>query len=265
MDLNIYAILIGLLVGALMGFTGLGGGVLLLPLLILGLGVSPLTAVGTGAAFSAVSKIGASVVHYRKGNVDLRLVGEMAVGSVPGALAGIWLLVWMRGRFGDGIDEVLSIVIGVLLIAIPILIVAESFLTTGGSSGINRTVSRWIPPSILAVIVGVIGGFLVGVSSVGAGSVVMMLLLLFFARAPATYVGTDIFHAVILTGVVGFAHYRLGTVDLSLAGSMLLGALPGVVIGSHFTGKLAQVWLRRVLLVVVFATGLIMLGKGLAW
>ena len=262
MELNTYAILIGLLVGGLVGFTGLGGGVLLLPLLILGLDVPPLTAVGTGAVYSSISKLGASVVHYRQGNVDLRLVGWMSLGSVPSALSGVWLLTVLRERFGQEINEYLTIMIGTLLMVIPILIVAETFWVAGGERPFRRMVPGWITPAAGAVWIGAIGGVLVGLTAVGAGSVIMMLLLLFFARKPATYVGTDIVHAVVLTGVAGFAHYRIGTVDLDLVMSMTLGALPGVIFGSFMTGKISGTWLRWILLVVVFGTGAAMLGRG---
>lgn len=258
MELDAYAILVGLLVGGLVGFTGLGGGVLLLPLLILGLNVPPIVAVGTGAVFSALTKVGASVVHYRQGHVDLWLVGRLALGSVPGALIGVAVLAWLRSRYGEGINDILSVFIGVLLMAIPALILAQACLWKGEERPLRQRLPGWVSPLHGAVITGLTGGVLVGITSVGAGSVIIMLLLLFFVRKPPTYVGTDVFHAVILTGVTGLAHVSLGTVDFNLTLMLLLGSVPGVLLGSQLTGRVSALWLRRVLLTVVFLTGVVM-------
>ena len=249
-------VLVGFLVGALIGLTGLGGGVVLLPLLILGLHVAPLVAVGSGAVFSALTKIGGAVVHWRRGNVDWRLAAAMALGSVPGALAGVRLLALLRARYGEGVNEILTTLIGALLIVIPLLMLFQKRLEERGGSRLRDLLPGWIHRYHGAVATGLIGGILVGATSVGSGSVIMILLLLFYRRRPAVLVGTDIFHAVILTGVAGLAHLGLGTVDFRLVGWLVVGSVPGVLLGSWMINRLPAVWLRRVLVVLLITTGI---------
>jgi uncharacterized membrane protein YfcA len=254
-----FSVLIGLLVGALVGLTGLGGGVVLLPLLIMGLKVPPLFAVGSGAVFSSLTKIGGAVSHWRQGNIDLKLAGLMVVGSVPGALMGVLFLSQLRSQYGDGIDELLTRFIGVLLIVIPVLMMAQEY-TFGprGESTETKSLAS-AKASLGAIFTGLVGGVLVGMTSVGSGSVIMMLLILFYRRAPRVLVGTDIFHAVILTGVAGLGHMKLGTVNYPLVGWLLVGSIPGVLLGSRLTGSVAPVRLRQVLLGILVITGIVML------
>lgn len=258
MEFQYYAVLIGLLVGGLVGLTGLGGGVLLLPLLILGLRVAPIVAVGSGAAFSALTKIGAAVVHWRQGSVDWRLALAMAVGSVPGALVGVGLVVFLRSRYGDAVNNILATWIGILLVVIPLLMVAQGRIDQPGGSRLRDRLPRWVSPYNGAVFTGLVGGFLVGLTSVGSGSVIMMLLLLFYHRPPIVLIGTDIFHAVILMTVTGLFYLGLGTVDVRLVFWLLVGSVPGVLLGTKLTAVVPAIWLRRVLMVVLLISGALM-------
>jgi uncharacterized membrane protein YfcA len=248
-------ILIGLMVGTLVGLTGLGGGMLLLPLLIFGLHVPPIVAVGSDALINFVTKIAAGYLHWRQRTVNWAIVRALAKGSIPGAIAGVVLLAQVRARYGDGVNDFLKNGVGVLLVAIPMLLVVKKQLS-------QSVPGFQLPKANSAggiIAIGALAGFLVGFTSVGAGSVIMILLLLFYGFAPAALVGTDIVHAVLLTGTTSLMHLRLGTVDLVLVSSVLLGSIPGGLLGTRLTARVPVYWLKRVLCVVIFITGAKML------
>jgi uncharacterized membrane protein YfcA len=247
-------ILIGFVVGTLIGLTGLGGGVLLLPLLIFVLHVPAIMAVGSDAVFNFVTKIGSSVVHWRKGNVRRKVVAALAAGSIPGSIAGVSLLSYLRQIYGAGVNEFIKSAIGILLIVIPLLLLAQRRIEA--SVAVRPATAKSF---IGMTIIGLVAGFLVGMTSVGSGSIIMMLLLLFYSYPPKVMVGTDIVHAVILTGVTSFLHYRLGNVNPGLVGYLLIGSIPGGLIGSHLSTRVPVLWLRRILCAVLLLTGLRML------
>jgi len=247
---------IGLLVGTLIGLTGLGGGVLLLPALIFGLDVPAIIAVGSDAAFNALTKIGAGFLHWRHGNVNWRLVSALALGSIPGAFGGVLLLARLRSVYGSEVNDILRSFIGVLLVCVPVLLLAAEPL--------EKYISRWkqsAPTSYTGVsVIGMISGFLVGMTSVGSGSIIMMLLLLLTTYSPTMLVGTDIAHAVVLTGFTSLLHLRLGTVDPTLVFPLLIGSLPGSLIGVRLSTLIPKVWLKRTLCFILLATGVRMLA-----
>ena len=253
MDLLIKS-LIGFFVGTLIGMTGVGGGVLLLPILIFGLGVPPIRAVGTDALFNFVTKIGASIVHLRKGTVRRKVVLALAIGSAPGSYAGVSLLVHLRNVYGNGVNHFITIAVGVLLICIPTFLFFQKRIE-------DRMADRSPTMKSFAGIslIGLVAGFLVGITSVGSGSIVMMMLLLFFSFQPKVMVGTDIVHALILTGVTSLLHFRMHNVDVHLAGLLLIGSIPGGLLGSYFSTRVPVPWLRRILCAVLLATGARML------
>ncbi len=258
MTVILFKIATGFLVGALMAMTGLGGGVLLLPLLILALHVPPLIAIGSGTAFAAITKAGAAATYWKRRHVDWPLVGCMSIGSVPASLAGIALLGFLRSRYGAGLDKGLSVAIGVLLLVIASLVMWQNPIQTSKGTPLRQHVWHRIGPKSGAVITGVVGGFLVGATSIGAGSVIMILLILFFNRPPHVLVGTDIFHGLILTAVATLGQMQLHTVDRALVLALLIGSLPGVLFGSKLNEVVPSVRLRQVLLVVLIVTGLAM-------
>lgn len=247
-------ILIGLVVGTLIGLTGLGGGVLLLPLLIFGLRVPAIVAVGSDAVFNFVTKIGSSWVHLRRGTVRRRVVVALAAGSVPGSILGVTMLTHLRNLYGAGVNDFIKSAVGLLLIFIPTLLLFQQRIE-------DRVASR--PPTAKSfagmAVIGLLAGFLVGMTSVGSGSIVMMLLLLFYSYAPKIMVGTDIVHAVILTGITSLLHLRLGNVDPPLVGCLLIGSIPGGLLGSHLSTRVPVPWLRRILCAILLATGARML------
>jgi len=184
MDLLIKS-LVGFGVGALIGMTGVGGGVLLLPILIFGLGVPPMLAVGSDALFNFVTKIGASIVHLRKGTVRRKVVVALIIGSAPGSYLGVSFLAHLRSTYGNGVNHFITFAVGVLLICIPTFLFFQKKIE-------DRAAAQ--PPTMKSFVwmslIGLVAGFLVGITSVGSGSIVMMMLLLFYSVQPKVMVGT---------------------------------------------------------------------------
>jgi uncharacterized membrane protein YfcA len=248
-------IIIGMLVGVLVGLTGLGAGVLLLPILIFGLGIPPIVAVGSDAAFNAITKIGAGYLHWKRRTVDWRLIAGLSIGSIPAALGGILLITHLRVRYGNELNSILRSSIGVLLVLIPLLLLLQrspqqcAVLPSRAGQRFWRRVA----------LVGLIAGFLIGVSSIGSGTIVMLLLALLVQSAPATLVGTDIVHAVIVTGFTSVFYFRLGAIDTALLIPLLIGSIPGALLGVRLATRLPALYLRRVLCVSLILTGAKML------
>jgi uncharacterized membrane protein YfcA len=257
MDLLIKS-LIGFGVGTLIGMTGVGGGVLLLPILIFGLGVPPLRAVGSDALFNFLTKIGASIVHLRKGTVRRKVVLALALGSAPGSFLGVSFLHHLRKLHGDGVNHFITVAVGVLLICIPTFLFFQKKIEDRVAGAIVRppTAKSFLGMSVI----GLVAGFLVGITSVGSGSIVMMMLLLFFSFQPKVMVGTDIVHALLLTGVTSFLHFKINNnIDVHLVGALLIGSVPGGLLGSYLSTRVPVPWLRRILCAVLLATGARML------
>jgi uncharacterized membrane protein YfcA len=254
MELLVGKILVGFVVGVLIGLSGVGGGVLLLPVLIFGLKVPAIMAVGSDALFNFFTKIPASLLHLKKGTVRGKVVLALALGSVPGSICGVKLLMHIRHLYGDGVNNFIKTAIGALLIIVPVLLLFQKRIE-------ERIANR--PPTMRGFagmsLIGLIAGFLVGMTSVGSGSIIMMLLLLFYSFPPKVNVGTDIVHAVILTGTTGFLHFKAGNVDPSLVITLLIGSIPGGLIGSHLATRLPMLWLRRLLCALLLITGARML------
>src|SRR2546430_4475997 len=243
-------ILIGFVVGTLIGMSGLGGGVLLLPILIFGLKVPAIIAVGSDALFNFVTKIGSSCVHLSKVTVRRKVVLALAVGSIPGSILGVSLLAHLRNIYGSEINDFTKSAVGLLLVCIPTLLL---FQTKIEEHVANRrpTMKSFVGMSVI----GLFSGFLVGMTSVGSGSIIMMMLLLFYSFPPKVMVGTDIVHAVALTGMTSLLHWRLGNVDFSLVGALLIGSIPGGLLGSFLRTRVPVLWLRRILCTVLLGTG----------
>lgn len=254
MELLALKILVGFIVGILIGISGVGGGVLLLPVLIFGLRVPAIVAVGSDALFNFFTKIPASLLHLRRGTVRLKVVLALAVGSVPGSICGVKLLMHIRHLYGDGVNSFIKTAVGLLLIVIPLLMLFQR--------RIEESVAHRAPTmkgfAGMAAI-GLLAGFLVGMTSVGSGSIIMMLLLMFYSYAPKVNVGNDIVHAVILTGVTSLLHFRLGNVDPGLVLTLLIGSIPGGLLGSHLSTRMPMLWLRRILCALLLITGARML------
>jgi uncharacterized protein len=254
MELVTLKVVVGLLVGCLIGLTGLGGGVLLLPILIFGLGVPAIVAVGSDAAFNFLTKIPSSFVHLRKGTVRRRVVAALAAGSVPGSIVGVRLLQHLRILYGDGVNDFIKPTVGILLIIVSTLLLFQRKIERQVAGG---------PPTAKSftgmAIIGIVAGFLVGMTSVGSGSIIMMLLLMFYSYQPKVMVGTDIVHAVVLTGVTSILQFHFGNVDARLVAYLLIGSIPGGILGSYLSTRVPVLWLRRILCAILLTTGARML------
>ncbi len=258
MEMLVLKILVGFVVGILIGLSGVGGGVLLLPVLIFGLKIPAIVAVGSDALFNFFTKIPASLLHLKKGTVKGKVVVALALGSVPGSICGVKLLIHIRHLYGDGVNNFIKTAVGALLIIVPLLLLFQKRIE-------EKVAHR--PPTMKGfagmALIGLFAGFLVGMTSVGSGSIIMMLLLLFYSFPPKINVGTDILHAVILTGTTGLLHFRAGNVDPSLVLTLLIGSVPGGLIGSHLATRMPMVWLRRLLCALLLITGARMLWPAL--
>lgn len=242
----------GLAVGFVVGLTGVGGGSLMTPLLVLGFGVPPVVAVGTDLLYASITKAGGAWVHARRGNVDWRVAGWLAAGSLPAALLTLGLLAGVREDL-ERFSSLITTVLGAALILTAIsLLFRERLLVLGRGRGFRDEAARpWVTVAVGAAI-----GALVTASSVGAGALgAAALLFLYPGAAAARIVGTDIVHAVPLALVAGLGHASLGTVDYSILGWLLVGSLPGILLGSHFAGSLPNSLLRGALAGVLALAG----------
>jgi uncharacterized protein len=250
----------GLGVGILVGMTGIGGGSLMTPMLILVFGVTPTTAIGTDLAYAAVTKTVGGYKHLRQKTVDIKLSSWMAIGSVPAAIGGVYVLTLLEDWLGhDFEDAVIAILAGALLLTGAATLV-RAFLKRMHERE-RDTIEMERRHKIAAVVLGVTVGFVLGVTSAGSGALIAVGLILLFRLAPTRVVGTDVFHAAILLWAAGLAHVTAGNVDFGLAGTILLGSVPGVWLGSHWSVRVEPAVLRTTLAVVLIGAGLALLIK----
>jgi len=244
----------GFVVGLLVGLTGVGGGSLMTPLLVLLFGFKPATAVGTDLLYAAITKGGGSVVHHRHGNIDWTITGRLALGSVPAAGLSLWLLARL-GVGSHGAPTLISVVLGfALLMTAASLIFRQPLLDLARRRPARAGTDRLTGPA--TVVVGAILGVLVTISSVGAGALGVAALSFLYPRLETRrVVGSDIAHAVPLTLVAGLGHWWLGTVDAVLLASLLTGSLPGIALGAHFAARVPERTLRGLLASVLLLVG----------
>lgn len=236
----------GFVVGAIVGLTGVGGGSLMTPLLVLLFGVHPATAVGTDLLYAAITKAGGTAVHAKKGHVDWRITRLLAAGSIPAAALTIWALSFLPKRSPE-VTHVISMSLGVALLLTACAIVFRSKLQRRALEHADDAAHTKLRAPI-TVAVGALLGVLVTISSVGAGALGVAVLFYLYPRLPAIrIVGSDVAHAVPLTLVAGIGHWMIGSVDWALLGSLLLGSLPGIWLGSHASAKVPDRFLRPIL------------------
>src|SRR3989442_3500056 len=254
-------ILFGFLVGVLVGLTGVAGGSLMTPILILIFGFKPVTAIGTDLAYGAVTRTVGGWGHWRARTVSQGLSWWMGMGSVPAAVSGVWVLSVIRHAAGKGFDDtVLNIVAAGLLFAGAATLPRALFLPKVVKKERESCVlERW--HKISAIVLGGFVGFVLGITSAGSGSLIAVGLIMLFRLAPRQVVGTDVFHAAILLWAAALAHVVAGNVDFGLAGNILVGSIPGVWIGSNLTLKVPAAVLRTTLGLVLIGAGLGLLTK----
>jgi uncharacterized protein len=250
----------GLGVGVLVGMTGIGGGSLMTPMLILVFGVTPVTAIGTDLAYAAVTKTVGGYKHWRQRTVDLRLSSWMALGSVPAAIGGVYLLTLLESWTGRDFDDLLLTVLAVALLLTGAATLVRAFLKSMHARE-RDTIAMERRHKIAAVALGVSVGFVLGVTSAGSGALIAVGLILLFRLVPTRVVGTDVFHAAILLWAAGLAHIVAGNVDFGLAANILVGSVPGVWVGSHWSVRVEPAVLRTTLAVVLIGAGLALLIK----
>jgi uncharacterized membrane protein YfcA len=243
----------GLLIGALVGMTGMGGGSLLTPLLVLFFGFKPTVAIGTDILHGAIFKSFGAVRHRRLGTVNLGLTGWMLLGSAPLSLLGVWVADRLQHRYGAGVEDVQKEILGIALVVCGIGFVIKAFLRPKRVDAGFRVSGGG---RFVALAIGLAGGFVVGLTSVGSGTFFGLAMLLAFPLAAATVVGTDIFHAAALLWVAGIGHIAGGNVDFGATGWLLIGSIPGVLIGSHFTVRLPDRALRVALATTLTVSGI---------
>ncbi|MGA7435330.1 MAG: sulfite exporter TauE/SafE family protein [Solirubrobacterales bacterium] len=267
MDFSIAIVLFGLGIGILVGMTGMGGGALMTPLLILIFGVSPTTAIGTDILYAAITKTVGAWRHLKLGTVNLGLVFWLAVGSVPSAILGVQMVAILQRQLGeDKLDSLVYAVLGGTLLMVGVITLARALIV---AKSINERDDFKIERrhKVAAVTIGVTTGFVIGVTSAGSGTVIAVLLIAVFRLTPKHVVGTDVFHAAIILWAAGIAHFGHGNVDLGLVGNILIGSIPGIIIGAALTEKVSQDRLRIALGVVLILSGVATVQKGdpLVW
>lgn len=252
-SVNLLYSLSGFVVGFLVGMTGVGGGSLMTPILILFFGVHPATAVGTDLLYAATTKTGGSLIHGLGGTIDWRVVGRLATGSVPMTAVTLFVLSKLDIK-GPVADQVVTVVLSTALFATAaVLIFRKRILATYvqwvGELDQGRTAK-------LTMATGAALGVLVSISSVGAGALGVTALILLYPRLPTVrIVGSDIAHAVPLTLLAGIGHWIMGSIDFLMLGSLLMGSLPGIIAGSYMSARVPDLALRLTLAATLIVAG----------
>jgi uncharacterized membrane protein YfcA len=245
-------------VGLLVGMTGVGGGSLMTPLLILLFGVHPATAVGTDLLFAASTKTVGSAVHAAARTIDWRLVAQLAAGSVPATIATLILLSWFDLK-GVAAQHVISVTLGAVLLITALFLIAGRSLRQQYEEQLSAVDPR--NARIFTIALGLVMGVLVTITSVGAGAIGVTVLLILHPKMPAgRVVGSDIAHAVPLTLLAGAGHWWLGSIDWNLLGTLLVGSFPGIVFGSYLATRARDAVVRIALASVLVVVGVRLLG-----
>lgn len=245
----------GLAVGFVVGLTGMGGGSLMTPILVLLFGFSPSIAVGTDLVYASITKANGAWAHSRRGNVDWKLVGWLAAGSLPMAALTTYVLLRIDLK-SEHLGTLISGVLGVALILTAFAIFFREPLRRLAHRSARDEATRSGYRVLATVATGAVLGVLVTISSVGAGVLGMVILLWLYPRiAPVKLVGIDIAHGLLLSGIAGLGHLYHGHVDFLLLASLLIGSLPGVYLGSHLSGLFPDKVLRPALACVLLVTG----------
>ena len=248
-------IVAGLVVGFIVGMTGVGGGSLMTPILIW-FGIPPSTAVGTDLLYAAITKAGGVYVHNKKKNINWTITGWLTLGSVPAALLTLWLLHSLKTDL-EVLNKVIRYSLGwALLFTSVAIIFKKKLLTISQKHAGDKFHSESKTQNLLTVVIGIMLGATVTLTSIGAGALGTVTLFFLYPLLPTPkLVGTEIAHAVPLTLVAGLGHATMGNLDLNILGYLLLGSLPGIYIGSMLSGKLPDLMLRNAIAIMLFYVG----------
>jgi uncharacterized membrane protein YfcA len=255
-------VLFGFGIGVLVGMTGMGGASLMTPLLILIFGVSPVTAIGTDILYAAITKTVGGFQHLRARTVHLGLAFWMAVGSIPSAIGGVFVIEILKTELGE--DQMEAVVFGILGATLLVVGISTMFRTLFIPDVIKERHALHLHRRhiIAAVATGVTTGFVIGLTSAGSGTLIAIILIAVFRLTPQRVVGTDIFHAAVLLWAAGAAHWVGGNVDFGLVGNILLGSIPGVLVGGRLAFRTGKGVLRAMLAIVLVASGIALITKG---
>ena len=245
----------GLGVGFVVGLTGMGGGALMTPMLVIFFGIDPVTAVSSDLVVSLVMKPFGAGVHAKEGTVNYELVKWLCLGSVPSAFAGVLLL---NALGGDDVSSTVKVYLGIALLmaATSMVIRHEINRRRGTHTAVAGAQHALVVRPLPTLCIGIVGGLIVGMTSVGSGSLIIVLLLLLYpSLAAGQLVGTDLVQAVPLVGAAALGHFFFGDVKFGLAGALMLGAIPGVLIGARISSRAPDHIIRPILIVVLVASG----------
>jgi hypothetical protein len=242
--------------------TGMGGGSLMTPLLILIFGIQPTTAIGTDIFYSAITKTVGGWRHFRMKTVNMELVKWLSFGSVPAAVLGVAIVSVLQDHIGEErLNSLVYAVLGGTLLMVGVITLTRALILRDLVVERDRfEVER--RHKIAAIVIGATTGFVIGITSAGSGTVIAILLIAVYRLAPKRVVGTDVFHAAILLWAAGIAHIVGGNVDFTLAANILIGSIPGVVIGAALSDKAPQGFIRTALGLVLVGSGIVTIQKG---
>ena len=254
-------IVFGFGIGLLVGMTGMGGASLMTPLLILIFGIQPVTAIGTDIFYAAVTKTVGGWKHLKLGTVHKGLAFWLAVGSVPvGARRRLGDRAAAAASYGDDLDTLVLGMLGGTLVVVGVATLLRSLFLSGVIEE-RSAMHLYRRHIIAAVITGITTGFVIGLTSAGSGTLIAIALIAIFRLTPQRVVGTDVFHAAVLLWAAGIAHWVGGNIDFLLAGTILVGSIPGVIVGTNLSVKAPQKFLRYALAVVLIASGTTLIAK----
>ncbi|MBN1306230.1 MAG: sulfite exporter TauE/SafE family protein [Anaerolineales bacterium] len=241
----------GLLVGFLIGLTGMGGGALMTPFLLLVMKFDPVLAVGTDLTFAAITKISGGIQHRREKNVSIKRVIWMAAGSLPASFLGAQFIL-QQAKNRQLIEETLPTLLGCTLIIVSIILLARILRVLGPKEHVEI---KWPPPGAL-VLIGAVGGLMVGMTSIGGGTVIMALLLIFFSIPLNLMVGLDVMHGALLAVVTSLNYSLAGQTDWGLVFLLLIGSLPGAWLGARMINRIDRRLVRGLLALLIMGAGI---------
>jgi uncharacterized protein len=245
-------IIMGLFIGFLVGMTGVGGAALLTPILIL-LGINPSIAVGTDLIYNSVTKFFGSIQHWRQKSINFHLVKYLAIGSIPSAILAV-IILRVFDSFFQNQEQIIEYALGYTLIFVAIATLLKTFMKEKYDS--NRFQQKPLQEKqMMTICIGAVLGFMVGLTSIGSGSLFALAMLFLYKLRATELVGTDIAHAFLLVSAAGFMHAGIGNVDYLLAINLLVGSIPGVIIGSTISSKIPAKPLRAILAVIILLSG----------
>jgi uncharacterized protein len=254
-------IVFGLGIGLLVGLTGMGGGSLMTPVLIIVFGYNPVTAVGTDLAYGAVTKTVGGWRHFRNRTVFFPLALWMGVGSVPAAIGGVYVLDLLENRYGKSFDDAMLVAVAAAVMLTGTTVLARALFLRSHLERERSDFEMTTRDKVSAVILGLFVGFVLGVTSAGSGTLIAVGLILLFRLIPTRVVGTDVLHAAVLLWAAALAHVVSGNVDYGLMGTILIGSIPGVWVGSYWAVRVPTASLRLGIAIVMIGSGLGLLSK----